>query len=62
LQHYLSADEIYGDSDWLWWSQQLTEKSEKCVIVETPMINSMSYILYNKKVTEFCIILGFMNI
>jgi len=61
LQHYLSPDEIYGDSDWLWWSQWLTDNSEKHVIVETPMINSMSYILYNKKVTELCIILGFMN-
>ena len=54
MQHYLSPDELYGDSDWLWWSQQLTEKSEKHVTVETPLINSMSYILYNKKVTELC--------
>jgi len=62
LMMNLSADEMYGDSDWFWWSQQLTEKSEKHVTVETPLINSMSYILYNKKVTELCIILGFMNI
>jgi len=58
----LSAGEIYGNSDWLWWSQQLTEESEKHVTVETPMVNSMSYILYNKKITELCIVLGFMNI